>query len=164
MFRTLLAFTVLLLAGAVLAPPTFADDAEVLALAGPRTCSYGGFYDILPHQVDIPIVALDPGFTQEYCFHLKRARKKDIGTKVTNGFVTLQTANLSKTSCGTATVYMIRPNRKSIFGKSYPAPRTSASVNQVQPAGILAYTPGTWRVLISYASGDCNKYSLTVTW
>jgi hypothetical protein len=59
MFRTLLAIAVLLM----IASATVASacdpltDAEVLALAGPKTCSYGGFFDVLPRQVDIPIVS-----------------------------------------------------------------------------------------------------------
>jgi hypothetical protein len=138
-------------------------DAEVLALAGPKTCQDGGFTDVMPQQLDIPIVTLDPNIMYEYCFRLPRLRKSDIGTKTVNGFVTFSTANLGNTSCGTATTYLIRPDRKPLFGRNYPAPRTSASVNSVQPGGVLVYTPGTWRVLIHYETG-CNKYELIVRW
>jgi hypothetical protein len=156
---------------ASLLAPTFAfasaddpTDEEVMAMAGPRTCEFGGFTDIMPRQIDIPLVVLDPNILYEYCFKLPRLRKSDLGgPKVGNGFVVLQTANLGNTSCGTASVYMIRPNRKSIFGANAVFPRTSASVNTVQPSGILPYTPGKWRVLIRYETG-CNKYRIDVTW
>jgi hypothetical protein len=163
--RTLLAVALLLLVAPALAHADASNPTtqEVLDLAGPQTCAYGGFTDIMPRQVDIPIIDLDPGILEEYCFHLPRLRKRQLGVK-TNGFVQFQTANLGNSSCGTASLYVIRPDRKSIFGLSYPAPRTAANVNQVQPAAILPYTAGTWRVLIEYASGDCRKYSLTATW
>ena len=166
MLRTVsvaLACLALVAAGSAYASPSDPTTQEVLDLAGPKTCAFGGFTDIMPRQIDIPIVTLDPGILYEYCFKLKRVKKKDLGSK-TSGFVQLQTANLANTSCGTASVYMIRPKRKSIFGKNFPASRTSASVDQVQPAGILPYTPGTWRVLLKYEGGDCRKYSITVSW
>ena len=83
--------------------------------------------------------------------------------QVYENIVNLKLTNLANTSCGTASAYLIRPNRKSIWGASFPAARTYASVNTVEPGGILAYTPGRWRVLVHYETG-CNKYRIDVNW
>src|SRR5262249_28312100 len=104
----------------------------------------------------------DPNILYEYCFRLPKLKITDLGTK-TNGFVNLKLTNLANTSCGTASAYFIRPKRKSIFGKNVVFPRTYASVNSVEPGGILAYTSGVWRVLVHYETG-CNKYRIDVNW
>ena len=139
MIRKLLVFALVLSATSAFASASDPTTQEVLDLAGPRTCKDGNFTDVFPRQQDIPIVTLDPNILYEYCFRLPKLKKTDLGHK-TNGFVNLKFTNLANTSCGTASAYFIRPNRKSIFGKNYVAPRTYASVNAVEPGGILAYT------------------------
>ena len=164
MFHKLLAVALLL---PVFASPALAggdlSDEDVFALVGSeKTCSDGGFTDVRTRELGIPIVALDPNKLYEYCFKLPRLRKRDLGEK-TNGLVIFQTANLGNTSCGTATTFLIRPDRKPLLGPKGGSPRTYASIQSTQPAGVLYYTPGWWRVLIKYEEG-CNKYSLTVRW
>jgi hypothetical protein len=134
----------------------------VFALVGPKTCADGGFTDQFYRQLSIPIVTLDPNKLYEYCFKLPRLKKKDLGVK-TSGLVQLQTANLGNTSCGTASAFLIRPPRKPMLGTKLSAARTYASVNSSQPAAVLFYTPGMWRVLIRHETG-CNQYTLNVLW
>lgn len=162
MIRKLLVVALVLSATSAFASPSDPTDAEVLALAGPRTCQDGGFTDIMPRQIDIPILQLDPNILYEYCFKLPRLNKSDLGSK-TSGFVNLKLTNLANTSCGTASAYLIRPNRKSIFGKNVAVRRTAASVGAVEPGAVLFYTPGKWRVLVHYETG-CNKYRMDVNW
>jgi hypothetical protein len=164
MFRKLLALTLLL---PVLTTPALGagdlSDEDVFELVGSeRTCSDGGFTDVAPREVGIPIVALDPNHLYEYCFKLPKLKKKDLGVR-TSGLVQLKTANLGNTSCGTATAFLIRPDRKPLIGAKNGSPRTYASIESNQPAGVLFYTPGWWRVLIKYEDG-CNKYAVKVTW
>ena len=143
-------------------------DAEILALAGPQTCEFGEFPDQAPNEISIPLINLEPGITYEYCFKLPKAPRAAAGALI-NGFVVLGTANLGNSSCGTATVYMIRPDRKPLgpFYTKANTPRAYASVGQVSPNGLLRYTPGLWRVLIRAESGfedECTKYKVDVTW
>ena len=143
------------------------SDEDILALAGPRTCEFGQFPDQAPREISIPLIVLDPGILYEYCFKLPRAKKGDIGSKLTNGYVRLTSANRANTSCGTATVYMIRPNRKPLGMKFGSQPRAYAQVDVVQHDMQLRYTPGVWRVLIKGESGfddHCNRYKVDVTW
>jgi hypothetical protein len=162
MHRTLLVALSLLLLCAPAARASDMTDAEVLELAGPRTCKDGYFPYIDEREATIPIFTMDPGILYEFCFKLKKIRKKQLGVK-TNGLVQLQTANLGNTSCGTMSAFMIKPNRKSIFGPGDTSPRTYANLDASQPAGVLTYTPGIWRVLFRYESG-CNKYSVVAYW
>jgi len=137
-------------------------DEEVLALAGPRTCKDGYFPYAEEREVSIPVFTMDPGILYEFCFKLKKIKRKHLGVK-TSGLVQLQTANLGNTSCGTMSAFLIKPKRRSIFGPSDTSPRTYANLNATQPAGVLTYTPGVWRALFRYESG-CNKYSVVVSW
>jgi len=141
-------------------------DAEILALAGPKTCEFGEFPDQDPNALAIPLIDLEPGITYEYCFKLPKLPRAAAGTLI-NGFVFFSTTNLSNSSCGTATVYMIRPDRKPLGQPKATTPRAWASVGAVQPGGVLRYTPGTWRVLIRGESGfedDCTDYRVDVTY
>jgi hypothetical protein len=143
-------------------------DAEILALAGPKTCEFGEFPDQAPNEISIPLIDLEPGITYEYCFKLPRAPRTDVGALI-NGFVAFGGANLSNASCGTASIFVIRPDRKPLgpFYTKLNTPRAYASTNAVQPSGVLRYTPGTWRVLIRGESGfddDCTDYKFDVTW
>ena len=168
MVRKLLFLTLaLLLASSTAHAAGELPDEDILALAGPRTCEFGQFPDQAPREISIPLIALDPGSTYEYCFKLPKRKKADIGTKVTNGYVNLSTANLANTSCGTATVYLIRPNRKPLGMPLGSQPRAYAQVDVVQHNMNLRYTPGTWRVIIKGESGfddHCNRYKVDVTW
>ena len=143
-------------------------DAEILALAGPKTCEFGEFPDQSPNELTIPLINLEPGIIYEYCFKLPKAPRTAVGGLI-NGFVFLTTANLANTSCGTASVYLIRPNRKPLgpgFTK-FNTPRAYASTNSVQPGAVLRYTPGVWRVLIRGESGfddKCTRYRVDVTY
>jgi hypothetical protein len=143
------------------------SDEDILALAGPRTCEFGQFPDQAPREISIPLIVLDPGIVYEYCFKLPKRKKSDIGSSLSNGYVNLATANRANTSCGTATVYMIRPNRKPLGMKMGSQPRAYAQVDTVQHNMLLRYTPGVWRVLIKGESGfedKCNRYKVDVTW
>lgn len=140
-------------------------DAEILALAGPKTCEFGPFPDQAPNEIAIPIINLEPGITYEYCFKLPKAPRAAIGALI-NGFVFFNTANLLNSSCGTASVYMIRPNRKPLGMPKATTPRAWASTAW-QPAGVLRYTPGVWRLLIRGETGfddNCTKYKVAVSW
>lgn len=142
-------------------------DAEILALAGPKTCEFGQFPDQAPREISIPLIVLDPGITYEYCFKLPKRRKSDIGTKLSNGFINLTTANLANTSCGTASIYLIRPDRKPLGASNASTPRAYAQLGAVQHFMFMRYTPGVWRVLIKGETGfedKCNKYKVDVTW
>lgn len=142
------------------------SDAEILALAGPKTCEFGEFPDQSPNEVSIPLINLEPGLTYEYCFRLPKVPRSSIGSFV-NGLVFLKSVNLSNATCGTASVYVIRPDRKPLSWPKATTPRAYASVNAVQPGGVLVYTPGVWRVLIHGESGfedDCTKYKITMNW
>ncbi len=165
----LLVVLILLVFGATTARASEMTDAEVLALAGPRTCRDGYFpyIDEPGRSVNIPVFTLDPGILYEFCFKLKKAKPKHVGRRVSNGFVTLHTANLSDATCGTISAFLIRPNKRTIFGPKKASPRTSASLNQAQPVGILQYSGGVWRALFRLESGleeKCNKYSVIVSW
>lgn len=143
-------------------------DAEILAIAGPKTCEFGQFPDQAPGEISIPLINLEPGITYEYCFKLPKAPRAAVGSLI-NGFVELRTANLANASCGTATVYLIRPDRKPLgpFYTQLNSPRAYASLGQVSPNGLLRYTPGVWRVLIKGNTGfddHCSRYKVDVTW
>jgi len=159
------ALVVTAIASVVLAPASArADmtDAEVLAMAGPRTCKDGPFPYKYDGIVEIPIFTLDPNILYEFCFKLPRIPKSQLG-QATNGIVQLNTVNLGDSSCGTIDAFMIKPKRKSIFGSMDQSRRTSVNLNSSQPGGALTYTPGVWRVLFRYVEG-CNKYKVAVSW
>ena len=163
----LLALAPLLVASAAHAANDLPDD-EILALAGPKTCEFGEFPDQAPNEISIPLIDLEPGITYEYFFKLPKAPRTAVGGLI-NGFVEFKTANLSNASCGTASLYVIRPNRKPLgpFFTKLNTPRAWATVDSVGPSGVLRYTPGTWRVLIRGESGfddDCTDYKVDVTW
>lgn len=144
------------------------SDAEILALAGPKTCEFGAFPDQAPGEISIPLINLEAGITYEYCFKLPRAPRTAVGALI-NGFVFFNSANLANASCGTASIYVIRPDRKPLgpFYTQANTPRGYASVGAVQPSGVLRYTPGVWRVLIKGETGfddKCTKYKVDVTW
>lgn len=164
-FRQLLTFALAVALATATPSPAHANDlsqAEVLEIAGPMSCEFGTFTDKTDRLISIPIVTLDPDILYEYCFKLPKLPKRQLGIK-TSGLVQIQTANLGNTSCGTANLFVVKPKRKSIFGKNDRSPRTYASVDAVQPAAVLTYTPGVWRVLMSFNSG-CNKYSISASW
>lgn len=161
----LLSFVPLLAAHAAYAAGDLTDQ-EILALAGPKTCEFGEFPDQAPNEIAIPLIDLEPGSTYEYCFKLPRLPRSAEGTFI-NGFVFFSATNLTNTSCGTATVYLIRPDRKPLGMPKATTPRAWASVGAVQPGGVLRYTPGTWRVVIRGESGfedDCTDYRVDVIW
>ncbi|MBM4246714.1 MAG: hypothetical protein FJ148_23455 [Deltaproteobacteria bacterium] len=164
----LLALAPLLVASAAHAAGDL-TDAEILALAGPKTCEFGQFPDQAANEISIPLINLEPGITYEYCFKLPKAPRAAVGALI-NGFIELRTANLANSSCGTASIYVIRPNRKPLgpFFTKANTPRAYASIDQVSPTGgLLRYTPGTWRVLIRGESGfedKCTRYRVDVTW
>lgn len=142
------------------------SDAEILAFAGPKTCEFGEFPDQAPRALSIPLITLEPGITYEYCFRLPRLNPSDIPSK-TNGWVTLSTANLANTSCGTASVYLIRPKRKPLAVPRSSVPRAYATLATPQHVMVMRYTPGVWRVLLRGDTGfddKCTKYQVDVTW
>jgi hypothetical protein len=167
MFRKLLLLALVpLLAAQVAHAAGDMTDEEILAFAGPKTCEFGQFPDQAPRALAIPIIPLDPNITYEYCFRLPRLRKKDIPSK-TSGFVELFTTNISNGTCGTASVYVIRPDRKPLGAPRATTPRAYAAIDTVQHNIIMRYTPGVWRVLIRGESGfedNCTRYRVDVGW